>query len=249
MFDVVIPLKALAEAKSRLASCLTPVQRRQLAIAMASDVINVLSRWSALGQIRVVAGAGWSTDLLPPQRKLTWVFETPQAYGMSAKHAAGSLNNALEEGVSGCDGRPLLVIHGDLPLLDLSHLKAVEAAIDQGADAVLASDRHGQGTNMLGVAVAEQAIFHFGYRSLAKHIAHMTRAGMAYQQLDGLGLTHDVDTAADFDHLMAVRRQGGFVGTATRDCLDSWHPPERPMEDLVFPGHLSSSATWFGEFA
>jgi hypothetical protein len=77
----------------------------------------------------------------------------------------------------------------------------------------------------------------------------MTRAGMAYQQLDGLGLTHDVDTAADFDHLMAVRRQGGFVGTATRDCLDSWHPPERPMEDLVFPGHLSSSATWFGEFA
>ncbi|GEM_PF-172083 len=249
MFDVVIPLKALAEAKSRLASCLTPLQRRQLVIAMASDVVDVLSRWSALGQIRVVAGAGWSIDLLPAQRNLTWVIETPKAYGVSAKHAAGSLNDALEQGVSGCNGRPLLVIHGDLPLLDLSHLKAVEVAIDQGADAVLAGDRYGQGTNMLGVTVAEQATFHFGYRSLAKHMAQMARAGMSYQQLDSVGLSHDVDTAADLDHLLTVHRQGGFVGVATGACLDSWYQPERRIDELVFSRGLSRSAAWLGEFA
>ena len=53
---MVLPLKALAEAKSRLAEVLTDRQRSELMLAMAQDVIAVLLAWHDCRSLTIIQG-------------------------------------------------------------------------------------------------------------------------------------------------------------------------------------------------
>ena len=74
MIDVLVPLKSLTSAKSRLSPFLSEAQREGLVVAMARDVLATLTAWPACHSIVVLQGKDWP-PFLPASTKLRLVSE------------------------------------------------------------------------------------------------------------------------------------------------------------------------------
>lgn len=122
----------------------------------------------------------------------------------AADHGHG-LNQELAVARAAIGPVPLLIIHGDLPLLAPDDVCVLlEAALRSGL--ALAPDRHGTGTNALAIQDGRPFAFSFGPDSFRQHAA---QGEAAIVERPGLAL--DVDTAGDLDAAIA----GGFI-TAIR---------------------------------
>jgi 2-phospho-L-lactate/phosphoenolpyruvate guanylyltransferase len=192
-----VPLKALAEAKGRLAPLVGPLQRRLLAIAMFEDVIAALQAVPALEAPVVVS----------PDRE---VWRRADAMGcrvVEEPPGAGDLNGALGAAAASLRNGPLLVVAADLPLASADGLERVLAAARAPVAVVPSHD--GGGTNVL--AWREPATFapSFGPDSAARHLAVPGAV-----RVDEPGLSLDVDTVDDL-RLVAARLEPASV-TARR---------------------------------
>ena len=175
-----VPLKALAEAKGRLAPAVGPLQRRLLAIAMFEDVIAALQAVPGLPAPVVVS----------PDRE---VWRRADALGcrvVEEPPGAGDLNGALAAAAGAGDGEALLVVAADLPLASAAGLERVLAAANAPVAVVPSAD--GGGTNVL--AWRDPATFapSFGPDSAARHLAVPGAV-----RVDDPGLALDVDTVDD----------------------------------------------------
>lgn len=168
-WTALVPLKLGPERKSRLAGQLALAAREALADELAAHVLSVLKLSPAIARTIVLAprpfaGAEWRQD---------------EGRGLNNELAA-----AREE-----LGLPLLVVHGDLPLLQASDIKALtDAAANSGA--AFAPDRHGGGTNAVALARPVPFRFAFGPGSAAAHRAQAV-------ELRTAGLALDIDTPED----------------------------------------------------
>jgi 2-phospho-L-lactate/phosphoenolpyruvate guanylyltransferase len=180
----VIPVKAPAACKTRLAPALDAAERQALAASMlaqvtaaargASGVDEVLilgpSRHGLAGSIRLLADPGG---------------------GLNA-----ALSSALAAALAAQVGR-LIVLAGDLP-----HLRStdVEALADLSPEELgLAPDRRGLGTNALSLPLPAAADFRFQYgeESFAPHLAEAARLGLAPRTIRSGGLALDIDAPED----------------------------------------------------
>jgi 2-phospho-L-lactate/phosphoenolpyruvate guanylyltransferase len=201
-----VPVKALAEAKGRLAPQVGPLQRRLLAIAMFEDVVAALQAVPALEAPVVVS----------PDRE---VWRRADALGcrvVEEPPGAGDLNAALEAAAATLHRGPLLVVAADLPLASAAGLERVLEAAARAPVAVVPS-HDGGGTNVL--AWREPASFapSFGPDSAARHLAVPGAV-----RVEEPGLSLDVDTVEDL-RLVAGRLDPSLV-TARR------------LKDLGVPG-------------
>ena len=193
-----VPVKALAEAKGRLAPQVGPLPRRLLAIAMFEDVIAALQAVPALEAPVVVS----------PDRE---VWRRADALGcrvVEEPPGAGDLNAALEAAAATLHRGPLLVVAADLPLASAAGLERVLEAAARAPVAVVPS-HDGGGTNVL--AWRDPATFapSFGPDSAARHLAVPGAV-----RVDDPGLSLDVDTVEDL-RLAAGRLDPSLV-TARR---------------------------------
>jgi 2-phospho-L-lactate guanylyltransferase len=174
-----VPLKALAEAKGRLAPEVGPLQRRLLAIAMFEDVIAALQAVPALSAPVVVS----------PDRE---VWRRADAIGcrvVEEPPGAGDLNAALASAAASVPGGPLLVVAADLPLASAAALERVLAA---EAPVAVVPSADGGGTNVLGWRDPGSFAPSFGPDSAARHLAVPGAV-----RVDDPGLSLDVDTMED----------------------------------------------------
>jgi 2-phospho-L-lactate guanylyltransferase len=177
-----VPLKALAEAKGRLAPEVGPLQRRLLAIAMFEDVIAALQAVPALAAPVVVS----------PDRE---VWRRADAMGcrvVEEPPGAGDLNAALAAAAKAAgvgNGSPLLVVAADLPLASAAGLERVLAA---GAPVTVVPSADGAGTNVLAWRDPASFAPSFGPDSAARHLAVPGAV-----RVDDPGLSLDVDTVED----------------------------------------------------
>jgi 2-phospho-L-lactate guanylyltransferase len=193
---LLVPVKDLTRAKTRLAPLLSEAERRHLAELLLEGTLRAAC--AVPGDYRRVVVTSY-----PPAAALA------QALGMevihegeqrSESHSVDSANAALErEGVTG-----LLRIPLDLPLVQSADLAAILAEAARGARAVLVPSLSGTGTNALYRSPPTLFPSHFGLGSLALHEAEARRAtdALAILQLESLAL--DIDDAADVQEL--VRR-------------------------------------------
>ena len=176
-----VPLKALAEAKGRLAPEIGPLQRRLLAIAMFEDVIGALQAVPALAAPVVVS----------PDRE---VWRRADAMGcrvVEEPPGAGDLNGALTAAARRLgNGSPLLVVTADLPLASPAGLERVLAAARAPVAVVPSAD--GGGTNVLAWRDPASFAPSFGPDSAARHLAVPGAV-----RVDDPGLSLDVDTVDD----------------------------------------------------
>lgn len=174
-WTAIVPLKAAAARKTRLAGALDSDAQAALATQMADHVIATLAGVAAISSIRVLSPA--------PGDIPGTVWE--------ADHGRG-LNAELDRVCAALVGKRLLIIHADLPLLCAEDIAALLAAAE-ATGAAIATDRHGTGTNALAMREAETVGFAFGPDSLSQHRQRLPHAMVLRRE----GLAIDIDTADD----------------------------------------------------
>jgi 2-phospho-L-lactate/phosphoenolpyruvate guanylyltransferase len=189
--DVLIPLKRLDAAKTRLAPALTNGERGRLMAGMLA--------WVARAAVRAGAGrvALASSDPVDPELARELGVECVSDGGLPWNEGLLHARSLLDRPTAA-----VLYLAGDLPLVDAADVTAlVEAG---GVGSAVIGRAHDGGTNALWVCPATALVPAFGAAgSAAVHAARAQEHGLAAITVDRPGIAHDVDTPAD---LAAVRR-------------------------------------------
>jgi len=196
---VLVPLKRLDGAKSRLAAALEPEARRDVMRAMLAVT---------LGAVRPVGAA-------------TLVSSDPRAATLAAEHdvswwddrglswnaaLAGAMREVVKESV-------VAVVSADLPLVATADVEALVTATPARGVAI-ARARDG-GTNAISMRPPGVLVTCFGVpASSACHAQIAAAAGVDATVVDREGLALDLDTPEDAEHALAAGGQ-----TAALDLL------------------------------
>lgn len=197
----IVPVKGLAEAKSRLAAVLSPEGRRRLVLAMLGDVLAALAVSQAVSRTFVVTS---DPDVAAAAR----------AAGAAILHEGTptSLNGALHAALHVCqfDGSArCLILPADVPLVTPAEIAEMLAdAPPAGHRVVIAPSHDGGGTNALLLMDRDLMGPSFGVDSFKRHLALAEALHLTPRVVRLPGLGFDVDTPADLRRLSAVDRYG-----------------------------------------
>ncbi len=205
----ILPIKPFARAKQRLGGALSPGDRMALVMAMYSDVLLALGRCRAIERIHVV------TDDRRAEQLAAGYGATLGADG-TAGHSEAAARGLAELAAAG--GERALLVPGDCPLLDPAELDGLagrlvelgRAADGRGA-AIIVPDRHGTGTNALGLTLPAALEPAFGPNSRERHAVAAVEGGALFEVRQVPSLALDVDTPEDLEALrgeLAVRHGG-----------------------------------------
>jgi 2-phospho-L-lactate guanylyltransferase len=194
--QALVPMKDLVQAKSRLAGLLRPAERRALAQAMVEDVLSVLCCHGNIARITILSDDPGAGLLARKYGAQVW----PES--MLGAHGLNSLVQAASERLLADGAQPLVVLHGDLPLLTAADISAVLSGQRDLQGLIIGCDRQGRGTNLLGFDAASMPRFCFGIDSCAAHVTSARDAGVPVEILHRAGISMDVDEAADLKCVM-----------------------------------------------
>lgn len=184
MTDAVIPVRSFRLGKQRLASVLTDHQRHRIGRALAERVTTVAQQ---AGLTPVVVTA--DPDVI------AWA----KSDGIEAMpDRGGGLNGAASTGTARAitSNAPWVVLHSDLPLLQVSDLSPLVEAVEHGRS-VIAPSCDG-GTSAL--ASSRPVKFAYGPGSFHHHLGRIEDPLI----LARAGLLHDLDSPLDLE---SARRQ------------------------------------------
>ncbi|WP_406442121.1 2-phospho-L-lactate guanylyltransferase [Streptomyces sp. NBC_01613] len=192
-WTLVIPLKPLARAKSRLSDTAADGLRPGLALAFAQDTVAAALACPAVRDVAVV------TDDALAGRELA-------ALGarIVADEPGGGLNAALEHGAAAVrtarPESPVAALNADLPALRPLELRRVLDAAAEFPRAFLA-DAAAIGTTLLAATPSHELLPAFGPDSRARHRA----SGAMELSLDAVdSVRQDVDTGNDLRAALAL---------------------------------------------
>jgi 2-phospho-L-lactate/phosphoenolpyruvate guanylyltransferase len=189
-WTVVMPVKVLARAKSRLAVLAGP-RRSELALALASDTVSAVLGCPEVGRVLVVTPDPVAGSLLAALGARVIADEPP-----------GGLNAALAYGAtvarSRWPGTGIAALAADLPALRPAELAR---ALRATGTAAFVADAAGVGTTMYAAPPGVAFVPRFGGASRARHAA----AGACELDLPDIpGLRRDVDTPEDLRAAIAL---------------------------------------------
>ncbi len=196
-----IPLRGLADGKSRLRDLLPDRVRRALILAL-------LERTA-----RAVLDAG-VVDLALAVSPDPELLRQAQQFGLlPLPQASDGLNAALGEATTWAREQhydALLALHADLPLITAQDVRALvaqlavpPAATTHAGDLIIVGDRHNLGTTALLMSPVGVAPFHFGDQSLTRHLVAGEAHGLRTVAHAAHALAFDLDTPADIAALAA----------------------------------------------
>lgn len=190
---LLVPVKDLTRAKTRLAPLLTQAERRALAMTMLEGTLRAVCAVPGPCRRAVVTSYPPAAELAE-SLGMTVIREVRQR---SESHSVDAASAALErEGAAAVLRIPL-----DLPLVRVEDLEAVLAS-GQGAQAVLVPSLTGTGTNALYRSPPTLFPSRFGSGSLALHQAAARRVAAAVTILPVERLALDIDDPADVRELL-----------------------------------------------
>jgi len=184
----ILPVKRFELAKTRLHDQLAPQQRRRLAAAMVTDVLDTLVETPGLDAVVVTNEPAVAS--LASARGAT-VLEDGAESGQSDAALVG-IAHALEQSYA----RALLV-PGDCPALARADLRTLLGRASAPPAVTIVADRHGSGTNALLLTPPDAIEPGFGPGSFERHRRRASAAGASWHVESPAGLALDVDTAED----------------------------------------------------
>jgi 2-phospho-L-lactate guanylyltransferase len=195
----IVPVKALGNAKQRLAAVLPPEARRRLMLVMLHDVLAVLKQVEALGPIMVISP---DPDVAAiAEREGLLIVREARSTGHSAAVAAG-LALAKSRGAT-----RVLTLPADVPLVSADEIEAVVA--DEIGGVTIVPSRDGDGSNAILFEPPSALTPSFGAGSFARHTAQAAERGIACRTLSLPGIGLDIDEPGDLAEL--VRRTRGLA--------------------------------------
>jgi 2-phospho-L-lactate guanylyltransferase len=200
---VVIPVKSLSRAKSRLARELTPLERGALTLAMLEDVLDA-----------ALEVPGWETWVVSPEEAVLEIaarrgaFPVPESRPPLLAAIRQAERLALERGADA-----LAVLPGDVSLVTTD---ALLAALRTLGPVVLARSGDGVGTSFLLRRPPRAIPARFGADSFRRHVELAAERGLPVSVIDRPELSFDLDAPDDILTLLETGRRG-----RTRDvCLE-----------------------------
>ena len=192
-WTVVLPVKVLARAKSRLA-LLAGTRRADLALALASDTVSAVVACPDVTRVLVVTSDAKAGSRLAALGAI-----------VAPDEPDGGLNAALRHGAAVASDRwpdsGVAALAADLPALRPGELSRALRAAAAAGGAAFVPDAAGIGTTMYAVAPGVAFRPMFGGASRARHAS----AGAVELSLDGVpGLRRDVDTPEDLRAAVAL---------------------------------------------
>jgi 2-phospho-L-lactate guanylyltransferase len=191
-WSLVVPLKPLAVAKSRLAAA--GGVRPALALAFALDTVGAALACAEVEDVTVV------TDDPAAAAELTGLGAV-----VVADSPAAGLNAALRHGAEVVRARrphaPVAALNGDLPALRAVELAEVLRAATGACERAFLADAAGTGTTLLSAVARCPLNPRFGVDSRARHLA----SGAAEITIPAApSVRQDVDTLADLRVAVAL---------------------------------------------
>jgi len=196
---VIVPVKALGDAKQRLAAVLPVEARRRLMLVMLHDVLAVLKQVETLGPIVIVSPDPQVARIA--EREGLLLLREARSTGHSAAVVAG-LAFAKSHGAMRA-----LTLPADVPLLTADEIRSVIDSEVRGLTIV--PSRDGDGSNAIVFEPLDALTPSFGVGSFARHTAQAAERGIALRTLSLPGIGLDIDSAEDLAEL--VRRTHGLA--------------------------------------
>ncbi|MFC8200015.1 2-phospho-L-lactate guanylyltransferase [Streptomyces sp. NPDC060006] len=192
-WTLVIPLKALARAKSRLSDTAADGLRPGLALAFAQDTVAAALACPGVADVAVVTGDVRAGRALAALGARIVPDEPGGGLNAALRHAAAAVRTANPHA-------PLAALNADLPALRPTELARVLSAAAEFPRAFL-PDAAGLGTTLLAASPGRELLPAFGTDSRARHRA----SGAVELLLPGVpSVRQDVDTGADLRAALAL---------------------------------------------
>lgn len=192
---LVVPVRSMRDGKRRLASVLGVDRRVALVRWLLARTLDTAAEFPGLSRTLVVTSC-----------REVGVWVTRRGAGVLHESAPGDLNRALRQARSVLARRSnarMMIVAGDLPLLQVDDLRRVAEAGSDGV-VVVAPDETDDGTNALCVPVQREFEFAFGPGSFSRHREHAQQVGLEIVTVRSAGLCFDVDLPTDLLRLDAT---------------------------------------------
>ncbi|MBN1427810.1 MAG: 2-phospho-L-lactate guanylyltransferase [Anaerolineae bacterium] len=185
----IVPVKPLNRSKSRLAPVLSGKQRETLSRQMLEQTLGTLNRVTGIGGILVI-----SRD--------NAVLSLARQFDVQTVQESGSpeLNDALGRAtqlVTTWGAQGILIVASDMPLMLAKDIEGMLALANQPRIVVIASDRHGEGTNALLIQPPGLISYSYGPNSFRRHVAYAKEAGIPVRVYGSPTMSLDVDIPED----------------------------------------------------
>jgi len=178
---VLVPVKAFTDAKARLAAVLDDGERERLAQWTSERVLAAAGELPTYVACDDEAVASWAR-----QHGATILWHPGVGLNAAVNNSVAALREA---GVT-----DVIVAHGDLPRVHSL------ATVAQPGTLTLVPDRHGDGTNVVGVPTAMPFQFAYGPGSFRRHLDAAIGAGLSVRVRRDPLLALDIDTPSDLAH-------------------------------------------------
>lgn len=194
----VLPIKNLANVKTRLASVLSAAERRALFRCMVHDVLSAVTAVRALDGVLVVTrepdiqqiAAGLGAHVLQEAAN--------DGHSAAVARAASWLSAQGESG--------MMQIPGDIPTVaaeELSDVLVAHGAGNQRAFTIVPSLDH-DGSNCVVCTPPDIVELKFGPDSFRRHVERARAAGIPCRVVERPGIALDIDTPSDLARLAAT---------------------------------------------
>jgi 2-phospho-L-lactate/phosphoenolpyruvate guanylyltransferase len=197
---IVIPIKNLAFAKTRLSPILTPTERADFAAAMLQDVIFSAKNAPSIGRVVVVTPEGLGA-IIARENGATLLLESQ----------TDGLNRAVQIAITHaqtCGYERLLIVLADLPLIQPQDLSLF---FQRNSKIIISPSRDLDGTNALLLSPPNIIQPRYGRKSFAAHKDLARAVEIEPEIIQNARLSLDIDTPEDLMRL-CEQQPGGLTG-------------------------------------
>ncbi len=195
MRAIVLPVKTLHEAKSRLSPMLTPLERAALTLAMLEDVLDAS-----------LVMPGWASWVISPDEAVLEVAATRGALPIAEEKP--SLAAALHQVEDEAQARGLVALAVVLPDTPLLTPTGLTRALHTLGPVVIGPSSDAEGTNLLLRRGPDAIPSHFGPDSFRKHLQAAAEMSIPASVVESEEIGFDLDLPGDILTVLRARRKG-----------------------------------------
>jgi len=192
---VIIPVKSLENAKSRLSSLLTDDERKQFCLKMLEDVLRTVKTTKRVHEAVVVS-------------KDPTVSQIAKNFGVAClREKKTGLNKTVSEAVDWCIERgatSVLVLPADIPLVLPADLNKI-FTLGEKASMVISPSRNEKGTNALLLTPPKVSPTFYGPRSFQRHIKEAAKLKISFRGYRSPRIALDIDTVEDLTRFISLK--------------------------------------------
>lgn len=198
-----VPVRGFETGKTRLAGELSLDERISIMQWMLRGVMTAALSAGRLAELAVISpDPGVLAYALAIDERVIPILQRDNAPGLNPAVTIGR-DWAVQREAAG-----LLVLFADLPLVTADDVRAI---VREPVQMVIATDRHGHGTNASLVRFegrGREFVYHYGADSARRHTSEADRLGLSLSNLRRPGTAFDLDTPEDWRTLSGLQATG-----------------------------------------